>query len=88
MVSETMYVKNLKATCQIEINIYICKQCQVKITTYKMWSTVRFHAGPTLFFLYINDIVHASCFRVRLFVDDTALILSDKNLNTTNESQS
>ena len=36
--------------------------------------------GPTLFTVYINDIVHASHFTTRLFADDTALILSDTNL--------
>ena len=35
--------------------------------------------GPTLFSLYINDIVSASNFEVRLFIDDTALKIQDKN---------
>ena len=38
--------------------------------------------GPTLFTIYINDIVHASGFTTRLFADDTVLILSDSNLTT------
>ena len=38
--------------------------------------------GPTLFTIYIDDIVHASGFTTRLFADDTALILSDSNLTT------
>ena len=38
--------------------------------------------GPTLFTIYINDIVHASHFTTRLFADDTALILRDTNLTT------
>ena len=38
--------------------------------------------GPTVFTIYINDIVHASGFTTRLFADDTALILSDSNLTT------
>jgi len=32
--------------------------------------------GPTLFSIYINDIIHASNFISRLFADDTALILN------------
>ena len=40
--------------------------------------------GPTLFSIYINDIVQASSFRVRLFADDTALIMSDKSMETLN----
>ena len=38
--------------------------------------------GPTLFTVYINNIVHASHFTTRLFADGTALILSDTNLTT------
>ena len=40
--------------------------------------------GPTLFSIYINDIVQASSLRVRLFADDSALIMSDKSMETLN----
>ena len=40
--------------------------------------------GLTLFSIYINDIVQASSFRVRLFADDTALLMSDKSMETLN----
>ena len=35
--------------------------------------------GPTLFSLHINDIASASNFEVRLFADDTALMMQNKN---------
>ena len=38
--------------------------------------------GPTLFSIYINGIAQASLFRVRFFADDTALIMSDKSMET------
>jgi len=34
---------------------------------------------PTLFSIYIKDIIHVSNFITRLFTDDTALMLNDKN---------
>ena len=37
--------------------------------------------GPTLFSLYINDLVHSSDFLARSFADDTILILSDSSLS-------
>ena len=36
--------------------------------------------GPTLFSISMNDLVHSAGFPVRLFADDTALILNDSNL--------
>ena len=36
---------------------------------------------PTLFSLYINDLPNISNFTVRLFADDTALIMQDENLS-------
>ena len=38
--------------------------------------------GPTLFSIYINDLVHSSGFLVALFADNTAVILSDSSLST------
>ena len=40
--------------------------------------------GPTLFSLYINDIVNDSNFTTRLFADDTVLMLHEKNLSVLN----
>ena len=37
--------------------------------------------GPTLFSIYIEDLVYSSGFLVRLFADDIALVLSDSNLS-------
>ena len=37
--------------------------------------------GLTLFSLYINDLPNISNFTVRLFADDTALIMQDENLS-------
>ena len=36
---------------------------------------------PTLFSLYVNDLSKFIKFSVRLFADDTVLILNDKNRN-------
>ena len=38
--------------------------------------------GPLLFFLYINDLPLASEFDTTLYADDTALMLSDRDLNS------
>ena len=40
--------------------------------------------GPTLFSLYVNDLPKFTKFSVRLFADDTVLILNDKNLDKLN----
>ena len=40
--------------------------------------------GPTLFSLYINDIVNHSNFTTRLLADDTVLMLHEKNLSVLN----
>ena len=40
--------------------------------------------GPTLFSLYINDIVNDSNFTARLFADDIVLMLHEKNLSVLN----
>ena len=40
--------------------------------------------GPLLFTVYINDLPKISKFETRLFADDTALILSDKNMKSFN----
>ena len=39
---------------------------------------------PLLFTIYINDLQKISKFETRLFADDTALILSDKNMKSFN----
>ena len=38
--------------------------------------------GPTLFWLYVNDLSKISEFNVRWFADDTVLIMSDRDLQT------
>ena len=38
--------------------------------------------GPLLFLLYINDLPLASEFDTTLYADDTALVLSDRDLNS------
>ena len=39
--------------------------------------------GPTLFLIYINDIVNASTkFHFLIYADDTTLVLKDKNINS------
>ena len=40
--------------------------------------------GPLLFTIYIIDLPKVSKFETRLFADDTALILSDKNVKSLN----
>ena len=42
--------------------------------------------GPLLFSIYINGLPKASHFETRLYADDTALILSEKELDTLNEN--
>lgn len=41
--------------------------------------------GPLLFSVYINDLPNSSEFETRLFADDTALFLSDKDLKSLNK---
>ena len=41
-----------------------------------------FCLGPLLFLLYINDLPLASEFDTTLYADDTALMLSDRDLNS------
>ena len=41
--------------------------------------------GPLLFSLYINDLLSATNFHTRLFADDAALFMFDKNLYTLNK---
>ena len=42
--------------------------------------------GPLLFSIYINDLPKASHFETLLYADDTALILSEKELDTLNKN--
>ena len=42
--------------------------------------------GPLLFSIYINDLPKASHFETRLYADDIALILSEKELDTLNKN--
>ena len=42
--------------------------------------------GPTLFSLYVNDLPQISEFNVRLFADDTVLIMSDRDLQNLNKT--
>ena len=44
--------------------------------------------GPTLFSLYINDLPEVSEFDIKLFADDTVLLMRDKNLRKLNETVS
>ena len=46
-----------------------------------MWSASGFNPRPYFIFLYVNDLPKFSKFSVRLFADDTALILNDKNVD-------
>ena len=41
---------------------------------------------PTLFSLYVNDLPKISEFNVRLFADDTVLIMSDRDLQNLNKT--
>ena len=41
---------------------------------------------PTLFSLYVNDLFRVSEFNVRLFADDTVLIISDTDLQNLNKT--
>ena len=43
--------------------------------------------GPTSFSLYVNDLPKFTKFNVRMFADDTVLILNDKNLDKPNEKE-
>jgi len=42
--------------------------------------------GPLLFLVYINDLPLCTKFSLRLFADDTCLIMSDTNINTLNKN--
>ena len=42
--------------------------------------------GPLLFLVYINDLPLCTKFSLRLFADDTRLIMSDTNINTLNKN--
>ena len=42
--------------------------------------------GPTLFSLYVNDLPKISEFSVRLFANDTVLIMSDRDLQNLNKT--
>ena len=42
--------------------------------------------GPTLFSLHVNDLPKISEFNVRLFADDTVLIMSDRDLQNLNKT--
>ena len=44
--------------------------------------------GPILFPLYINDLSEVSEFDIKLFADDTVLLMRDKNLQKLNETVS
>ena len=44
--------------------------------------------GPILFSLYINDLPEVSEFDIKLFADDTVLLMKDKNLQKLNETVS
>ena len=46
------------------------------------------NSGPILFFLYINDLPEVSKFDIKLFADDTVLLMRDKNLQKLNETVS
>ena len=42
--------------------------------------------GPILFSLYVNDLPKISELNVRLFADDTVLIMSDRDLQNLNKT--
>ena len=42
--------------------------------------------SPTLLFLYVNDLPNITEFSVRLFVDDTSMIMSDNSLDKLNNA--
>ena len=44
--------------------------------------------GPILFSLYINDLLEVSEFDIKLFADDTVLLMRNKNLQKLNETVS
>ena len=48
----------------------------------------RSNLGPILFSLYINDLPEVSEFGIKLFADDTVLLMRDKNLQKLNETVS
>ena len=45
-----------------------------------MWCPTEISLGPTLFSLYVNDLAAITNFRVRLFADDTILIMTSNGL--------
>ena len=44
--------------------------------------------GPILFSLYINDLPEVSEFDIKLFADDTVLLMRDRNFQKLNETVS
>ena len=78
------------------ITIYLTNRTQMVYTnnSYFAPQTIKCGApqdsilGPLLFSIYINDLPKASHFETSLYADDTALILSEKELDTLNKNVS
>ena len=75
----TNYLTNKKQIVHIN-NSYSTPQ------TIKCGVPQGFILGPLLFSIYINDLPKASQFETRLYADDTALILSEKELDILNKN--
>ena len=49
-----------------------------------MWRSTRFYFGPFLILIYINNLPNTLLYQLRLYVDDTCLLISSLNIKDFN----
>ena len=56
--------------------------CFISYVTHNLWGTTRFHIGPLLFLIYVNDLPMCSKFlKFILFADDINIFFSNKSID-------
>ena len=84
MVLEEVVINSSKVICQTDFSLYVLNGIASSKQKMTCGLPQGSFLGPTLFSLYVNDLPKITEFSVRLFADDTVMVMSDNSLEKSN----